>query len=110
MPMEQSFSPINKGNLLLSRLAVKIVPLIALTSTALMPTAAHAAGSTPTLKWQRAFSQAFEESSPLVTNLDGQNDVVVGNKDGKLYAAKSSDGSDVAGWPRATGNGIDSSP
>lgn len=77
------------------------------TSLVLQPTPAQAL-TPPTKIWDRAVGSGFQESSPVVANLDGQNDVIVGNLDGRLYGLKGDTGADVAGWPVDTKNGIDS--
>jgi hypothetical protein len=67
------------------------------------------AASGPTLMWSVATGK-IGESSPLVVNLDGQNDVLVGSLDGKLNALHVADGSAVRGWPAATTSPLGSSP
>jgi hypothetical protein len=93
-------------------LALLFAPVATLlTAATLLPASpAHAAITAPGLKWERGIGSGVIESSPLVTNLDGQNDIVVGDIGGSMQALKGNDGTDVAGWPRGLGNGIDSSP
>ncbi len=96
----------------LSRLrrATAIALVISAASAPLIAPGRAEAAITPTFKWDRASSLVFRESSPVVANLDGQNDVIVGGHDGGVWAVHGSDGSSVPGWPKQTGNGIDSSP
>ncbi len=50
-------------------------------------------------------------SSPIPADLDGQADMVVGDRRGLLYAYHVSNGSPVAGWPATNASGpIDSTP
>jgi hypothetical protein len=51
------------------------------------------------------------ESSPAVGDIngDGRAEIVIGCKDGRVYAI-SSDGADVSGWPVSTGDAIQASP
>lgn len=91
------------------KLAVFLAPVLAAAS--LIPsTAASAAIPAPPLKWEKGTGSGFVESSPLVTNLNGQNNIVVGDIGGNMHAVNGSDGANVGGWPRNLGNGIDSSP
>src|SRR3954454_18802624 len=62
---------------------------------------APARAASAQLKWSIATGKIVE-SSPLIVNLDGQNDVVVGSEDKKLYALHGSNGSAVGGWPVST--------
>src|SRR3954454_16269922 len=72
------------------------------------PRAAHAV-ATVTLKWTKD-TGPIRESSPVVANLDGQPDIVVGSLDHNVYALHASDGSTVGGWPGNTTSPIASSP
>jgi hypothetical protein len=59
---------------------------------------------TPTLAWSDTFSDTgcpIAQSSPIPANLDGQADVVVGDRSGQVYGLHLSDGSAVSGWPVA---------
>jgi len=67
------------------------------------------AATTPALVWSRSVG-AITESSPTVVALDGQQDVLVGDKSGNLQALHGSDGSNVGGWPRNLGHPITASP
>ncbi len=86
---------------------------VATSTTALVGVAtappADAAVAT-TLRWTKEIPGGIiRESSPMAVNLDGSKDIVVGARNGNLYALRP-DGTDVAGWPRALGDGIDGSP
>src|SRR5215213_4609470 len=70
-------------------------------TTLVVGTAGPAVAATPALKWSKVVGQ-IDESSPLVANLDGQNDIIVGSLDHKVYAVHGSDGSAVGGWPVTT--------
>src|SRR4051812_37651208 len=70
-------------------------------TTLVVSTPTPAGAATPTLKWSKVVGQ-IDESSPLVVNLDGQNDIVVGSLDHKVYAVHGGDGSPVGGWPVTT--------
>jgi len=56
--------------------------------------------------------QPIAESSPILANLDGaQDDVVVGDRRGDLYAYNLGTGTSVPGWPATDGSGpVDSTP
>jgi hypothetical protein len=55
--------------------------------------------------------QPIALSSPIPTDLDGQKDLVVGDRRGYLYAFHLANGTAVAGWPTTNGSGpIDSTP
>jgi len=61
-------------------------------------------------RWTRTIPGGkFVESSPLLAKLDGTNNIVVGSHNGSIYALRP-DGADVAGFPKALGDAIDSSP
>lgn len=92
------------------RLAFLLLPILGAALTLPITGPAQAAPGDPTQVWERSISGNFRESSPIVANLDGQNDVLVGNHNGNLYAMKGSDGHDIVGWPRALGTGIDGTP
>jgi hypothetical protein len=67
------------------------------------------------LNWSRTFCAAgqtcgFTQSSPTSASLDGQSDILIGSTNGDVYAVHQSNGSDVGGWPVATGHPILSSP
>src|SRR5438105_13902349 len=70
---------------------------------------APAKAATASLKWSVTTGK-IGESSPLIVNLDGQNDVVIGSTDNKVYALHGSNGSAVGGWPKPTTSPIGSSP
>jgi PQQ enzyme repeat len=72
---------------------------------------AHAGSFTTSQAWSDTLSGAdIVLSSPNVANLDSQPSVVVGDRNGHVYALHLSDGSSVPGWPFSTGAPIDSSP
>lgn len=100
-------SPLKRGKLFFAVLMAGV-----LSSSVLPPggTPASAAIAAPNLVWTRTTQGIVRESSPTVANLDGENDVIVGSRDGNVYALKGSDGSNVNGWPKNTGDPIDSSP
>ncbi len=55
--------------------------------------------------------QPIALSSPIPADLDGQRDLVIGDRRGYLYAVHLADGRSVAGWPTTNGSGpIDSTP
>src|SRR4051812_36871936 len=70
---------------------------------------APARAASAQLKWSVTTGKIVE-SSPLIVNLDGQNDVVVGSDDKRVYALHGSNGSAVGGWPVTTTSPIGSSP
>ncbi len=69
---------------------------------------------TVTLKWDRLLGPDSQivESSPNEARLDSDGlSIVVGSRgNGKVYAVHLSNGSTVAGWPKQTDAGIDSTP
>ena len=93
--------------MVLPRIAVAAVVLATVLSPLFVSAPASAAVATSKI-WEKP-TATIRESSPLVANLDGQNDVLVGTHNGDLQAFRP-DGSNVAGWPRNLGHGIDSSP
>jgi hypothetical protein len=61
--------------------------------------------------WTQNFANGDAESSPVVANLNGQNDIIFGSADGKVYALNGSNGANTFGFPVQTaGRGIMSSP
>jgi len=75
----------------------------------------HAVPLATTLEWQQVLNDAggpIAESSPTEATLDGGGpSVVVGDRDGNLWAFHLSNGSTVPGWPAHTGTApIDSTP
>jgi hypothetical protein len=70
------------------------------------------ASAAPVLMWTRDLPNVVRESSPVPVDLDadGVLDAAFGAHDGRVWALRGSDGSDVAGWPRQTSHRIDSSP
>src|SRR3954469_747892 len=68
-----------------------------------------AGAATASLKWSVTTGK-IGESSPLIVNLDRQNDVVVGSTDNKVYALHGGNGSPVGGWPKPTTSPIGGSP
>ena len=73
-------------------------------------TPAAAAPGIPTQVNERTFSGVVKESSPTVANINGQQSIVFGSHNGNVYAINASTFADVPGWPRQTGNAINSSP
>ena len=74
---------------------------------------AHAAGFTATQKWSDTLNDPGNPialSSPNVAELDGQPSVVVGDRQGWVYALHVANGSYVSGWPYNAGAPVDSSP
>jgi hypothetical protein len=74
------------------------------------PTVARAAISpnvvtlTPTLDWTVTMGGdtgcPIAQSSPVPANLDGQSDIVVGDRSGEVYGLHVADGTAVRGWPQ----------
>ncbi len=66
------------------------------------------------LSWQQVLPDAggpIAQSSPIEATLDGSGpSVVVGDRDGNLWAFHLSNGTTTPGWPAYTGVPIDSSP
>jgi hypothetical protein len=74
------------------------------------PTRADAAPVSVDTIWSREFPGGVIESSPLAVELQGsRRDIVVGSHDENVYALRSDNGNNVAGWPRGTGSRVDSS-
>ena len=64
----------------------------------------------PTRIWEQNIPGQFVESSPNVGVINGEQAVVIGHSNGNLYSLKTSDGTNVPGWPRHLGMAINSSP
>jgi hypothetical protein len=99
-------------------LAAPVLPGRAGASTRVATAGVSAAAVSPVLRWSRTFSCpgaasnrcGFLQSSPVPVNFDGRPAIAEGSQDGRVYVVHQSDGSDVPGWPVATGNPIESSP
>jgi len=104
----------------LARRRLAALSLAFATATGLLagvaPSPASAAGQgcanglplTCTNKWIRTLPGApIKESSPVVSRLDGRNDILVGAFDGNLYAVHGNDGTNVGGFPKQLGHPID---
>ena len=100
----------------LSGVGVALVGVVAITALTAVPASGgtetpHTANVTATQTWSDTLSGAdIVLSSPNVANLDGQPSVVVGSRNGDVYALHLADGSGVAGWPYNAGAPVDSSP
>lgn len=83
--------------------------LVATALIGLFPVRAEAA---PSLVWSANFPNIVAKSSPLAVDITGDNiqDVLVGDRGGKLHAINGATGTPVPGWPVQTQGGIDSSP
>jgi hypothetical protein len=88
--------------------SVRLVAALAMAAGLVGAVRVPHASSAPTRVWAVTTGKIVE-SSPLIVNLDGQNDVVVGSEDKKVYALHGSDGSPVGGWPQVTSSPIGSS-
>src|SRR3954451_112097 len=97
-------SPTRRVFALVAVMALAMTAMAVTIASRATPVAAAAAGPTAlTAKRTRAIpGGAFRESSPLITNLDGQPDIVLGSINHQVYAVHATDGGDVAGWPVAT--------
>ena len=101
------------------RVAAVLLALVSVIAGSLVAGGARAGGaqahqvSGPVLQWSLSIPDqpnSIAESSPNLADLDGQPSVVVGSRDGDVYAFHLSDGSTVAGWPFNTGAQVDSTP
>jgi hypothetical protein len=91
--------------------AALLFALWATTPTAGAAETPHTAGFSTAQTWSDTLSGAdIVLSSPNVANLDGQPAVVVGGRDGHVYAVHLADGSSISGWPFSTGAPVDSTP
>ena len=96
----------------LTRLAIVVTASVAVAFSAAAVAPVTAGAALPmvlTLVWNRNMpGVTFRESSPVVANL-GRPAYVVGGLDGRLYALDAGTGANLAGFPAATSNPINSS-
>ncbi len=96
---------------LMALTALSVAPAVGSASSASAVETPHTGSITATQTWSASLPGAnIVLSSPNVANLDGQPSVVVGSRNGDVYALHLSDGSTVPGWPFNAGAPIDSSP
>jgi len=108
-----------RPNLAVVLAAVSVAATLPLVVAATVPVVASAAtpaaagGLTAVQTWSVTLDDAtapIAESSPVVAELAGGPAVVVGDREGNVYAYDLATGQPVSGWPAKTGGPVDATP